>query len=297
MSADIFDAVPHRRDFSFAEHTTYGCGGCADIAYFPRSADEACKLFSALKAEGIKFCILGAGSDVLAADGLYRGAVVCTYNLRAVEYDPIGLTLRTECGVTVAELLAYCRARGLSGMEFLAGIPATVGGLACMNGGAGGKFMSDCIKSVRVFDGELHDLTNEECEFAYKHSTMRDIDCIILSVLFAVERQTPAAVAANIAARLKGRAALPAGRSCGCVFENYCGVSAGKIIEGAGLKGARVGKAYVSAEHADFIINGGDSSADVYALIRFVKDEVYKKFGITLKEEVCYIGDFNDSNG
>ena len=81
------------------------------------------------------------------------------------------------------------------------------------------------------------------------------------------------------------------------MFENYCGVSAGKIIEGAGLKGARVGKAYVSAEHADFIINGGDSSADVYALIRFVKDEVYKKFGITLKEEVCYIGDFNDSNG
>ena len=95
MSADLFDADPHRRDFSFAEHTTYGCGGCADIAYFPRSADEACKLFSALKAEGIKFCILGAGSDVLAADGLYRGAVVCTYNLRAMEYDPIGLTLRT----------------------------------------------------------------------------------------------------------------------------------------------------------------------------------------------------------
>ena len=121
---------------------------------------------------------------------------------------------------------------------------------------------------------------------------MRGIKCLITQINLQVSRGNTALVAKNIKSILAKRANQPGGRSCGCVFENYCGVSAGEIIENAGLKGVSVGKAYVSKEHANFIINKGNSSADVYALIALVKNEVYKKFGVTLKEEVCYIGDF-----
>lgn len=221
-----------------------------------------------------------------------------TDNYRASELNKTDLN-KSDCvilevggGVRVSDLLNLCKKIGLGGLEFLAGIPASFGGLVYMNGGADGKSISENVLSVRIFDGEIKTLTREECNFTYKHSTMRDIKCLILSVKLLVRRENPLKVAQNIKNRLKERGALPSGRSCGCVFENYCGVSAGKIIESADLKGARIGGAVVSEKHANFIINRGTSSADVYALIRYVKEQVYKKFGITLKEEVCYIGEF-----
>lgn len=121
---------------------------------------------------------------------------------------------------------------------------------------------------------------------------MRDIKCFISGARLLLKRENTQIVLKKIQNYLSARKNLPRGRSCGCVFENYCGVSAGKIIENAGLKGAREGRAYVSGRHANFIINEGRSSSDVYSLICRVKSEVYEKFGVTLKEEVNYIGDF-----
>lgn len=121
---------------------------------------------------------------------------------------------------------------------------------------------------------------------------MRDINCLILGAELALKHTSAKIVAANIKKRLSERGVLPRGKSCGCVFENYCGVSAGRLIEDAGLKGAHMGSAFISEKHANFIINEGKASSDVYALIQQAKREVYNKFGITLREEVCYIGDF-----
>ena len=291
-----FKYIPHKYNFSFASNTTYGCGGTAKAAFFPVCEDDAARLYFALKRSGEKFCILGCGSDTLAQDGFYDGYVLSTIRLSGIAetqtvYDGT-VAISVSGGTKVYELLAYCKRRGLTGAEFLAGIPASVGGLAFMNGGADGKCMQDIVRSVKIADKNVRVLTAEECNFTYKHSTMRDITCLILEVKLLLKRSVPSVVAANIARRLIERRKLPAGRSCGCVFENYCGVSAGKIIENAGLKGLKMGGAYVSPAHANFIINCGKSSADVYALIAKVKDEVYKKYGITLKEEVCYIGDF-----
>ncbi len=339
--------VPFCKNFSFASGTTYGCGGIADCAFFPRTEEEACSAFSFALKSGKPFCVLGCGSDVLAQDGFYDGYVICTSALNQIKYatdcgdisvesktsenylektalkknnifgaadkkaDKNKCSLKDDsdfslkdyaendtailevgAGVKVKDLLIFCKKNGLSGTEYIAGIPASLGGLAFMNGGAAGKYISENIVSVRIFDGEIKTFSKEECNFTYKHSTMRDIKCVILSIKLAFKRENPLKVAQNIKNRLAERKSLPSGRSCGCVFENYCGVSAGKIIESADLKGVRIGGAYVSEKHANFIINDGTNSADVYALIRYVKDEVYKKFGITLKEEVCYIGEF-----
>ena len=222
-----------------------------------------------------------------------RQIIICTSQLNSFyEEEQEGeVILNLSCGAAVSALLKLCRQNGYSGAEFLAGIPASLGGIVYMNGGAG-KYISECVESVRIFDGKIRELSNKECDFSYKHSTMRDIKCFILSVKLRLKRENPQIVRKNIEDALSARSHIPAGRSCGCVFENYCGVSAGKIIESAGLKGATFGKAYVSRDHANFIINEGERAEDVFRLIKYIKQEVYKKFGITLKEEVCYIGDF-----
>lgn len=293
-AGDPTGGIPRKDNFSFAAGTTYGCGGTAHAAFFPRSEREAVNVYLALKNSGKKFCILGCGSNVLAHDGLYDGYVVSTSCLKGIwpERGDGGVILNVLGGTRVAELLNYCKMYALTGLEFLAGIPASIGGLVYMNGGADGHSIGERVHSVRIFDGDVRTLTAEECCFTYKHSTMRDITCLILGIKLQVERSTAKVVATNISRRLCQRRKLPRGKSCGCVFENYCGVSAGKIIENAGLAGMRHGGAFVSPVHANFIINGGGSSADVYTLIQTVKSEVFKKFGITLKEEVCYIGDF-----
>lgn len=287
--------VPVRYNFSFASNTTYGCGGIAKAALCPRSEREGASAFSRLLKSGKRFCVLGGGSNVLAQDGFYDGYVLSTSRIKSLSVRVSGedVALNVSCGVKVAEVLAFCIKEGYSGLEFLAGIPASMGGVLYMNAGAGGEYIESRVLSVRLSDGEkVRVLSREECNFTYKHSTMRDINCLILGAELALKRTSAKNVAANIKKRLSERGALPRGKSCGCVFENYCGVSAGRLIEDAGLKGAQKGGAFISEKHANFIINEGKASSDVYALIQQAKREVYNKFGITLREEVCYIGDF-----
>ena len=293
LPGNILKCVPSQKNFSFSENTTYGCGGVAETAYFPRTEDEACLRFDALTNRGEKFFILGSGSNVLACDGVYDGAVICTSQLDDISFKAEGgnILIDAACGVKNARLMSLCKKNGFTGLEFLAGIPATIGGMVYMNAGSG-TYISDCIKSVRFYDGKLHDISADECKFGYKHSIMRDIKCVITRIKLSAKRENPYIVEKNIKDVLAARRRLPRGKSCGCVFENYCGVSAGKLIESAGLKGERLGCAVVSPEHCNFIISDGERSSDVYRLIQRVKDRVYEKFGITLKEEVCYIGDF-----
>ena len=287
--------VPVRYNFSFAANMTYGCGGIAKAALYLRSEKEGALAFSRLLKSGKRFCVLGGGSNVLAQDGFYDGYVLSTSRIKSLSACVSGedVALNVSCGVKVAEVLAFCLKEGYSGLEFLAGIPASMGGVLYMNAGAGGEYIESRVLSVRLSDGEkVRVLSREECNFTYKHSTMRDINCLILGAELALKHTSAKIVAANIKKRLSERGALPRGKSCGCVFENYCGVSAGRLIEDAGLKGAHMGSAFISEKHANFIINEGKASSDVYALIQQAKREVYNKFGITLREEVCYIGDF-----
>lgn len=293
--AAIVQNISKISDFFFAQNTTYGLGGAAEIAYYPENLREACALTEFLLKNNKEFCVIGGGSDILASDSGYQGAVICTKRLAKIRYS--NGYLHCQSGVKVSKLLSYCKERGLSGLEYLAGIPATVGGLAFMNAGISFRHIEQDIVSVSVFDGKLRKLSNTDCKFGNKHSTMRDIKCLILNVKFKVEQKDPEKVKQNIDYFLSRRSALPKGRSCGCIFKNPDkDTSAGKIIEQCGLKGYKAGFARVSDEHANFIINSGCNSSDIYSLIKYVKSEVYKKTGIALEEEVVYIGKFNDSD-
>lgn len=265
------------------------------MAYYPQNIPQAMSAFNTAIKNGVKPFVIGNGSNVLAANGIYDGVVISTKKLSGI----IRLNdneLFCLSGTMISDLLKYCVKNGLCGLEYLAKIPATVGGAAYMNAGAGGYFVGESIARVMIFDGKKLILPHNDCNFTYKHSTMRDMNCVILGVTFKVVRSSPQFVKERISYYSKLRAKLPTGRSCGCVFKNPNGYFAGELIERAGLKSLTFGCAKVSLEHANFIVCQGNNSNDVKRLISIVKRIVLEKFGVELFEEVVYIGDFNETD-
>ncbi len=295
MRNKVLDKILKYDKFSFARNTTYGLGGFAKTAYYPQTEQEAIDIFDYLKDIGENFKIIGNGSNILAAENGFNGSVICTKCLKDISKNDNGLYCLS--GTTVRELLNFCKKNSLGGVEYLAGIPATLGGLALMNGGINSNHIEENILSVRIYDGKIKDLSSENCNFKIKHSIMRDINCVVLGVNLSLSAVPRESVENEIRNYLALRHNQPKGKSCGCVFKNPVGLSAGKLIEDAGLKNYRIGGAIVSEKHANFIINENATSSDVYKLIQLIKEKVYIKYGVKLEEEVVYIGDFNDFNG
>ncbi|MGN0817735.1 MAG: UDP-N-acetylmuramate dehydrogenase [Candidatus Coproplasma sp.] len=291
----LIKQTPHTDDFKFSDNTTYGLGGVARRAYFPVNIPQAAAVFDLLRENGTKKVILGCGSNVLASDRPFYGAVLCTKKLCGIVRINHN-TVFCLAGTTVAGLLRYCRRRLLGGLEFLYGIPATVGGLAYMNGGADGKYIAGVVRQVKIYDGKFKNLSAERCGFGVKKSAMQKKDCLIVGVFLSVYSSSAGEIQDKLDYYKARRSHLPKGRSCGCAFKNPPCIPAGKLIEQAGLKGKRIGGAYVSPIHANFIINDGGSADDVRKLIFTVRREVYNYCGVLLEEEVDYIGDFNDTD-
>lgn len=283
--------ISKENNFDFSKNTTYGLGGFADIAYYPKTVMEAKIAFDELKSNKIPITVLGNGSNVLASDNGIVGAVISTKKLEGI-VRLSGNRLLCLAGTKIARLLEYCRKNQLGGLEYLYAIPATVGGAAYMNAGVCGISISQNIESVHVYDGKSTVLPNEKCNFGYRHSTMRNINTLILSIIVKVSSSCVAEIDERIQFYRARRAHLPKGKSCGCVFKNPEGFSAGYLIEAAGLKGLRIGGAVVSDKHASFIINEGGKADDVKRLIETVKKRVLESFAIALSEEVVYIGEF-----
>ncbi|MGN0812815.1 MAG: UDP-N-acetylmuramate dehydrogenase [Candidatus Coproplasma sp.] len=280
--------------FTFANNTTYKLGGNAKLSFFPQNICQAISAFEHCRKNGYKTFIIGNGSNVLASDSGFDGTVISTKKLSGI----IRLNnnrLFCLAGTPVAKLLNYCKRHGLSGVEYLTKIPATVGGAAFMNAGAAGKYIGGNIQKVLVYTDKKVYINNNQCNFRYKHSTMRDINCLILAVVLQLEAKPIEEIEDNLEHYSSLRQHLPKGRSCGCVFKNGDNYSAGELIERAGLKGIRCGGAVVSTQHANFIINEGNCANDVKRLIELVKYFVMLKFGIELAEEVVYIGEFDET--
>lgn len=279
---------PYEKEYPLAAHTTVALGGVADT-FFPRTISEAEELFSLCLSEGIPCFALGAGSNVLPCDGDYGGVLISSARLQGIEEQGEGITAYS--GVSVGKLLSFCLEKERTGAEFLTGIPATVGGLVFMNGGTARGHIGDLVESVFFVGREgVRSLDKKDCLFSYKDSYFQHRPAFILSATLRLskgDREQIRALSAQAASRRKH---LPAGKSMGCVFKNPEGFSAGKLIDGCGAKGWRVGGAFVSEKHANFILNDGSATAkDFYALIDRVKESVFRKTGIMLEEEIRYM--------
>lgn len=281
--------IPFERDVPLSERTTVGVGGAADV-FAPCTAGQVSSLLRVCERCRVDIYPLGAGSNVLPSDEDFKGMVISTSHFDRLAAE--GDTLTAESGAKVGKLLQFCCLRGLSGLEFLAGIPARAGGLVCMNAGTKDGHVADCLESVTfVRGGKVYTLAARDCSFGEKKSLFQDIPCVILSARFRLRPATREEVGERIAAALEKRKDLPKGKSMGCVFKNPAGgVSAGALIERSGCKGWREGGAVVSRIHANFMLNvGGASASDFRLLIRRVKERVRRCTGICLEEEIRYM--------
>ncbi|HOO46753.1 MAG TPA: UDP-N-acetylmuramate dehydrogenase [Deltaproteobacteria bacterium] len=274
------------RQVSASELTTMHCGGRIASMFEPESKEQLYGLITTFD----HFIMLGGGSNVIFEDALISKPVIRLGKAFAtVSCDRDILS----CGAALptAKLLNYCEEQGLSGLEFLAWIPGTVGGALFMNAGTADRGIMEAVIDVEVVDKKgTRTIPRSDLSFGYRTGGFSR-DTVIIGARFELNSAPQEKVSAAIESFRKKRQDQPGGYSCGSVFRNPPSAAAGYLIEQAGLKGYRIGGARVSDVHANFIINDGTAStSDILDLIRTIKHEVREKFGIELVEEVRIIG-------
>ncbi len=277
-----------------SRHTTWRVGGPADLFVAPADRRDLQAALAILAEAGIPWFPLGGGSNLLVRDGGFRGAVLHTGRLRGLELSDDGEVL-AEAGVPLMTLIRACAARGLAGLEALAGIPGTVGGGVVMNAGAGGQEMANVVREV-VLAGPQGEETwdAERCRFVYRGSAL-PAERMVSAVRMRFREAPTAALEEEIRRRIAHRRSAHAvgGANAGSVFKNPPGHSAWKLIDAAGMRGERRGGARVSEVHTNFIVNDGSATAaDILALMEETRQAVKKHSGIELEPEVKIVGDW-----
>ena len=308
----ILPAEQIRYDEPMAGHCSFRTGGPADALVSVRTGGELSALLALLRAQGVAYFLLGKGTNLLIGDGGFRGVIVTTVDpgkepatgpgeagepffLNSVRVQ--GNRIAAGAGATLKAVAVAAMEHGLTGMEFAAGIPGTVGGGLVMNAGAYGGEMRQVVRKAGLLmpDGTMRDCSGEEMEFGYRTSLLRRIPAAALQAEFELTPGDPAAIRAKIAdlaaqRRAKQPLEYP---SAGSTFKRPEGYFAGKLIMDAGLAGCSIGGAQVSEKHCGFIINrGGATSAQIRALIEDVQHKVYEAAGVRLEREVIFLGEF-----
>lgn len=287
-------------------HTTFKIGGPADVLVTPRTEEAAARALDVCAIAGVPVTVVGNGSDLLVGDRGIRGVVVLMRdNLSKVRVE--GTRVIAQAGALLKDVAIAAADAGLSGMEPLWGIPATVGGACFMNAGAYDGCTGDALESVCAYvpggsdgdharlKGAVRTFSRDELGLGYRKSRVASDGLVVLSATFALAPGNTAQIRAamdDYARRREEKQPLDM-PSAGSTFKRPEGYFAGKLIMDAGLRGASVGGAQVSAKHCGFVVNtGGATAADVRELIKHVQDEVRDQFGVELEPEVRMVGEF-----
>ena len=276
-----------------SKYTTFKIGGKCDLMLFPDTREKYVKVIKACKANGVRFMVLGNGSDMVFGSGGYKGVVISTSKLNKLTvHDDV---IDCDCGVNVSLLCVTAYENSLSGAERLYGIPGSVGGAVCMNAGAYGGQVNDILIECEYFDGEnIVTADVNDLELSYRHSLFSLGDKYVLGATFKFAKSDKADIKASMCdyiGRRKEKQPLEY-PSAGSTFLRPEGHFAGALIEQCGLKGYTIGGAQVSEKHAGFVINiGGATSNDVKNLVQHIKDTVYKNTGVMLQCEIKFEGD------
>lgn len=282
-----------KTDEPLKKHCSLKVGGNARYFASVKSLLSLREITERAKTVGIHYKIMGNGTNILISDEGYDGLIVSLSGLDRITILPDG-KVKVMAGAKLSDLVAFTLLHGLTGAETLFGIPATVGGAVKMNAGAFGGSISDFIDSVEVLSyGKIKRYNADQCGFSYRKSRFNGFREIITAVYFDFPYAAKDGYAEIKKYAELRRSSQPSGRTCGSVFRNPEGDFAGRIIESCGLKGFKIGGAQISYKHANFIVTDANAKAsDVRSLIDVVKNEVYDKKGILLKEEVEYLGKF-----
>ncbi len=285
-----------------SRHTSYAIGGPVDVFASPADRGDLLLLLKEIQDRKLDFFVLGGGTNLLVRDGGVRGVAVSLERMKRVvverQYRSVGGTysvLSADAGGSLASLLNFAADTGLTGLEFTAGIPGTVGGAVCMNAGTAEGEMGDVVETVTMVSpgGGIITVDHDAMAFGYRTTNVPDRHVVVAATV-ALRQGVREEIRQRIRTIMEKRKdrqpmGLP---NAGSVFKNPQDEAAGRLIEAAGLKGRRVGGAQVSDRHANFIVNAGKArAADVLRLIEIVQKAVYEKSGIRLEPEIKIIGE------
>lgn len=283
-----------RRQEPMARHSSWKAGGPADYYYKPADGADLAE-FIRRAPSAMPLTWVGHGSNLLVRDGGLRGAVITVAGALTECARPEANTLKVGAGLACPRVARFAAEQGLAGLEFLAGIPGTVGGALAMNAGANGGEIWDFVTEVETIDrrGERRARARRDFSVAYRRSGVPPGQWFVAAT-FKLQTASRAAVEAAIAALMRRRDATQPwrARSCGSVFKNPPGDHAARLIEDCGLKGRAIGDAQVSEQHANFILNQAHATArEIEQLIELVRAAVMARHGVWLEPEVRIIGD------
>lgn len=288
-----FPEIEIKQDEPLMHYTYTHTGGPADWLAFPKNVEEVQTLVAYANDHQLPLTVLGNASNLIVRDGGIEGLTLILTRMNKISVT--GNRVTAQAGAAYIETTIAARDHSLTGLEFAAGIPGSIGGAIFMNAGAYGGETKEVVESATVLlpDGTVKRLTNEELDFGYRHSSVQDNHGVVLDATFSLQPGDHDEIAAKMDELNARRAAkqpldLP---SCGSVFKRPTGYFAGKLIHDAGLQGYTAGGAQVSTKHAGFIVNIDHGTASDYvAVIHHVQQTVKEKFGVSLQTEVRIIG-------
>jgi len=281
-----------------ARHTTFEIGGPAQFLVLPESISQVTAAIKLCREENMPYYIMGNGSNLLVGDKGYRGTIIkLSQAFGKISVDERQYIVRAQAGILLSRLAAEIAEYSLTGFEFAAGIPGTLGGAVTMNAGAYDGDISQSILKAVVLDqeGSILRLTKEELKMGYRTTAIQDNHYIVLEAAFGFKPGSKEEIISKINdlnARRREKQPLEY-PSAGSTFKRPVGYYAGKLIMDSGLRGYQVGNAQVSEKHCGFVINkGGATAGEVIALISYIIETVNHKFGVVLEPEVKLLGDF-----
>ncbi len=282
-------------DEPMSAHTTWRIGGRADCLFLPVDGDDIRAALAFAGQEDIPYLVMGNGSNMLVLDGGIRGLVICISDAMS-SYVIEGDRLKAQAGVILSKAARETAKMGYQGLEWAAGIPASLGGAAVMNAGAYGHCFYEALVSVEIINkcGELETLGVEELNYGYRNTSLMNSGAVVTEVEIALNKGKADDLIAQVEAtlRLRRKNQPLEYPSAGSVFKNPPNDHAGRLVEAAGLRGLRHGDAQVSEKHGNFIVNRGSAKAcDVLSLIDEVRNIVKEKFDVILEPEVRLIGE------
>ena len=275
------------------KYTTYKAGGIGRVLVIPNDIDSLKKLFIYINENGIKYKILGFGSNLIFSDGVYEGILIKLDEFNNVSIDKT--TIKVGAGYSLIKLSLLAARNDLAGLEFASGIPGSVGGAVYMNAGAYKSDMGYIVKEAKVLtpDNEIITMSNKELDFHYRTSFLqKNPGYICLEATLSLYKGDRNAILDVIRDRKKRRMETQPLEfpSAGSVFRNPPDDFAGRLIEELGYKGKKIGGAMVSTKHANFIINVGNAKGnDIKKLILEIQEKVKEKYDIELKVEQEFV--------
>ncbi|HOE22334.1 MAG TPA: UDP-N-acetylmuramate dehydrogenase [Smithellaceae bacterium] len=285
-------------DEPISRHASLKLGGRVDALVMPESEVQLAELVRRLKENHLPFLPVGNLTNILVRDGGYRGALISLRGLDRAVCAPAEdgrFRIEAQAGAALGRIVGLAADHELTGLEFCAGIPGSVGGAVWMNAGAFGSEIKDVLVFADLIDGEgkKKTLRREEIAFAYRKSNL-PANVILCAACFSLSKGHPAQIRDRMAEIVKWRQEKHPLQypSAGSVFKNLPGMPAGRLIEELGLKGRRLGDVQISKKHANFMINKGQGTAsDMLKLIRLVQETVQKERGFFLETEIVVIGE------